>query len=184
MSRPDPRRLTRPRGDQGRAMSLPLSSRDAVAPQFSPAGPAEEDAVLALMREFYALEHLTYSERVARLALHELWRSPALGRVYLIHAEEELAGYVVLTFGFSLEFHGRDALVDELYLRESYRGRGWGTECLRWIEEICRADGVHAVHLEVDHINVRAKRLYHRAGYEDHNRHLLTKWLRSRDSAP
>lgn len=145
--------------------------------QLSLAGPADETLLLTLMQEFYAIEHLQYQAEVAQKALRELWSNPALGRVYLIDAEAGVAGYVVLTFGFSLEFRGRDALVDELYIRESHRGQGFGTACLERIEDICRAEGIHALHLEVDHANGRAKKLYHRVGYRDHARHLLTKWL-------
>jgi len=94
-----------------------------------------------------------------------------------IKFDAELAGYLVLTFGYSLEFHGRDALVDELYVREAYRGRGAGTLSLAFVEEICRTEGIRALHLEVDRGNERARRLYHRAGYEDHDRYLLTRWL-------
>ena len=140
-------------------------------------GAADEAQVLSLMQEFYRIEHLPYDADVARKGLRELWGDPRAGRVYLVQTDDGVAGYVVLTFGFSLEFRGRDALVDELYVREEQRGHGLGTACLRRIEEICRAEGVHAVHLEVDHANGAAKRLYHRVGYQDHNRHLLTKWI-------
>jgi GNAT superfamily N-acetyltransferase len=84
---------------------------------------------------------------------------------------------MVLTFGFSLEFHGRNALLDELYLREEFRGRGLGRASLVRAEEICRREGIRAVHLEVDRVNVRAQEVYRKAGYKDHDRYLLTKWL-------
>ena len=145
--------------------------------RFSLATSADEGLLLELMQECYAVEHLPYSAQVASQALRELWANPALGRVYIVHAADTVAGYVVLTFGFSLEFRGRDAMVDELYVRERFRGQGIGTACLRWVEEVCREEGIHALHLEVDHVNTRAKRLYHRVGYQDHDRHLLTRWL-------
>ena len=146
-------------------------------PSIALATPADLDLLLALMREFYEVEHLPYDESVLRKGLGELWAHPELGSVYLLRAGAEAAGYLVLTFGFSLEFHGRDALVDELYVREAHRGAGLGTRLLHAIEEACRAAGIHALHLEVDHANPRAKALYHREGYRDHGRHLLTKWL-------
>jgi ribosomal protein S18 acetylase RimI-like enzyme len=145
--------------------------------RFSLAGPADEELVLSLMREFYAIEHLTFSEGPARSALRQILESHLHGAVAVMYAGEEVAGYLVLTFGFSLEFHGRDALMDELYVREAFRGRGAGTLSLAFAEELCRAEGIHALHLEVDRANDGAKRLYHRAGYEDHDRYLLTKWL-------
>jgi len=145
--------------------------------RFSLAAPGDEELVLSLMREFYELEHLTFAEGPARAALRQILESHAHGSVALIHSGEELAGYLVLTFGFSLEFHGRDALVDELYVRQAFRGRGAGTLSLAFVEELCRTEGVHALHLEVDRANEAGQRLYHRAGYRDHDRYLLTKWI-------
>ena len=145
--------------------------------RFSIAGPEEEETVLSLMREFYEIEHLAFTEEAARSALRQLLERHDHGMVALMHAGEELAGYLVLTFGFSLEFHGRDALVDELYVREAHRGHGAGTLSLAFVEELCRAEGIRALHLEVDRGNEPARRLYHRAGYADHDRYLLTKWL-------
>ncbi|MBC8041985.1 MAG: GNAT family N-acetyltransferase, partial [Rhizobacter sp.] len=100
-----------------------------------------------------------------------------LGRVYLIMADETIAGYLVLTFGFSLEFHGRDAFIDEFFIREEFRSRGLGSAALKFIEDDCRKMGIEAVHLEVDHINARGQSLYRRWGYTDHRRFLLTKWV-------
>ena len=145
--------------------------------RFSLAGPADEELVLSLMREFYDIEHLDFAEQPARAALRQILESHQHGVVALMHAGQEVAGYLVLTFGFSLEFHGRDALMDELYVREAHRGHGAGTLSLAFVEEICRAEGIHALHLEVDRANPDAQRLYPRAGYRDHDRYLLTKWL-------
>jgi ribosomal protein S18 acetylase RimI-like enzyme len=48
---------------------------------------------------------------------------------------------------------------------------------LATVEAACPALGVRALHLEVDHVNERAKGLYVRAGYADHERYLMTKVL-------
>lgn len=141
------------------------------------AGPDREELLLDLMAEFYASEHLVYDREVASRALRDLWTHPVFGRIYFIAVEGEPVGYVALTFGFSLEFQGRDALVDELYIREGSRRLGLGSACLQKLDDICRAEGVRALHLEVDRGNLMAKAWYHRMGFEDHNRHLLTRWL-------
>ncbi|HVG39079.1 MAG TPA: GNAT family N-acetyltransferase [Pyrinomonadaceae bacterium] len=139
----------------------------------------DADILLELMREFYAVEHLTFVEETARAAVRQLLANPEYGAVFLARGgeEEQFAGYVVVTFGFSLEFHGRNALVDELYVRENFRGRGVGGECLRHVEGFCRREGVRFLHLEVDRANTRAQALYRRAGFRDHDRYLLTKTL-------
>jgi ribosomal protein S18 acetylase RimI-like enzyme len=143
----------------------------------TPATAADEALVLALMREFYAGEGLTFSEKPARAALRTLLGDPAVGRVFLIGEGTEPAGYLVLTFGFSLEFHGRDGLVDELYVRAPFRGRGLGRAALAHAEAVCREEGVRVLSLEVDRSNRRARALYERSGYRDRGNHLLTKRL-------
>lgn len=144
---------------------------------FTQADASHADALVVLMREFYVIEHLPFDEPNARCALKQILDDRSYGLIYLMQWAGEIAGYAVLIFGFSLEFHGRDALVDELYVRESFRGRGIGKAALLFIETTCRSENVKAVHLEVDHANTRAQSLYRRSGYKDHQRYLLTKWL-------
>jgi GNAT superfamily N-acetyltransferase len=146
-------------------------------PVITVANESELELLLELMQEFYIIEHLTYDENVIRRGLQEIFENKNYGYAHLIKIDNKPAGYFIVTFGFSLEFHGRDALLDEFYIRKEFRGQGIGTVCLQYLENLCRNEGIHAVHLEVDRTNLRAKELYHRTGYEDHNRHLLTKWL-------
>lgn len=153
------------------------TDRTSHRPLFTVADSSHSDLLFELMQEFYALEHLRFEEPTRR-ALERLLDDRALGMVHLICSRDAVIGYFILTFGFSLEFHGRDALVDELYIREPYRGEGIGQASLRFIEALCRQHGIEALHLEVDRSNLRAQALYRRAGYQDHDRYLLTKWLR------
>lgn len=143
----------------------------------TPAQSADADLLVELMRALYECEHILFDERDARAALLQLISDERLGRVYLIRSGAEAVGYLVLTFGFSLEFRGRDAFVDELFLREEFRGRGAGKRALAFAEEQCRAAGVRALHLEVERANTGAQGLYCRAGFKDHDRYLMTKWI-------
>lgn len=146
---------------------------------FERATVVDADAVLAMMREFYAIDNYAFDEGIMRSALVGLIADATLGGVWLIHAESQLAGYLVLTFGYSLEFHGRDALLDELFLLPPYRGQGIGTKAVRFVEEQCSALGIHALHLEVERGNTVAQQLYRHGGFRDSNRFLMTKWLTS-----
>ena len=143
----------------------------------SPAAPADLDELLPLMREFYAGERLPYDEGLLRRSLAELWGEPLHGGVWLARGGAEAVGYGVLCCGFSLEYGGRDAFVDELYVRPGWRDGGIGNRLLDAMEERCRAAGILALHLEVDHDNPDGRRLYARRGFVDHRRHLMTKWL-------
>lgn len=144
---------------------------------FKPARTSDLETILAMMRDFYELEHIEFAEADARAALAQILSDESLGRVWLIESEAEAAGYLVLTFGFSLEFKGRDAFVDELYLRSGFRGRGLGRRALEVAEAACRGSGARALHLEVKRANAAARELYRRSGFREHDRHLMTKWI-------
>ncbi|HJR05746.1 MAG TPA: GNAT family N-acetyltransferase [Pyrinomonadaceae bacterium] len=146
-------------------------------PVFSLTAASDVDLLVELMREFYAFEHLAFDEAAARSALEKILNERAFGVVHLIRVGVETAGYLVVTFGFSLEFHGRDAFVDEIFLRDNFRGRGIGKAAIEFAAEICRAEGIAALHLEVERANTRAQGVYRQAGFRDHDRYLLTKWL-------
>lgn len=145
--------------------------------RFQPLAPADFESLFGMMREFYVHEEMPFDETVARQALLKMLDNDSLGRVFLIYAGGEIAGYTVLTFGYSLEFHGRDAFVDELFLREKYRGQGIGQQTLEFLSSVCAESGVKALHLEVDHKNNTAQQTYRKFGFKDHDRYLMTKWL-------
>jgi GNAT superfamily N-acetyltransferase len=70
---------------------------------------------------------------------------------------------------------GRDAFVDEIYLRESHRRQGIGTQAFAFLEQACRELGVRALRLEVEHRNAAAREFYRTAGFYDQQRHLMTR---------
>jgi GNAT superfamily N-acetyltransferase len=136
-----------------------------------------------MMRGLYAHDRLPWRPRPARAALAGLLRDRRRGRAWLIAAGGRPAGYLVVTLGWSLEYLGLDAFVDELYLEPSWRGRGVGSAAVRLAGAACRRLGVRALHLEVERRNRRARRFYRRAGFADHDRFLMTRFIRPRPRA-
>jgi ribosomal protein S18 acetylase RimI-like enzyme len=146
-------------------------------PTFRTADTSDADALVEMMRDFNAHERIAFDEGEVRAALARLFADDSLGLACLILLDGEVAGYVVIAFGFSIEFRGRDAFVDELFVKDEFRGRGLGSAAVRFAEGVCRGRGVRALHLEVERENTRAQSVYRRAGFADHDRYLLTKWL-------
>jgi diamine N-acetyltransferase len=93
-------------------------------PRFRMATTSDCELLMDFMSEYYVFDGHTCDREQARPALIELL-NPTLGLAWLVLDADAPAGYVVLCFGYSLEYLGRDAFLDEFYLRESYRGRGW-----------------------------------------------------------
>lgn len=144
---------------------------------FQLATSADVETLLAMIQEFYVHEELAFDDTKARPALDEILNNAAFGRVFLLRVGDAVAGYTVLTFGYSLEFHGRDAFVDELFLHENFRGQGIGGQALEFLATVCVENGISALHLEVERKNIIAQQTYRKFGFADHDRYLMTKWL-------
>ena len=135
------------------------------------------DGLLPLMRDFYLFERLAYDESRQRELVARLLHDENLGRLMVGEDAQDLIGYVVLGFGFSLEFHGRDCFIDEFYVVPQRRGKGIGKQAVEFAVATCRHLGIKALHLEADHFNLRGHEFYKRLGFRDHERHLMTLWL-------
>lgn len=145
--------------------------------RFRTAGESDVDGIVELMRGYYAEDGYPFGEAEARAALLALIGDERLGRLWVVHEREELIGYLAVTLGYSLEYRGRDAFVDELFIAAGHRRRGLGREAMEIAEAYCREIGVRALHLEVERHRQPAAALYERAGFESHDRRLLTKRL-------
>ncbi len=135
------------------------------------------ERLLPLMRDFYIFERLPFDDNRQRRLLVVLVENPTLGRMIVFEQASELLGYMVLGFGFSLEFHGRDCLLDEFYVVPEHRSKGIGRAAVEFAIAMCRDMGIHAVHLEADYLNVRGHEFYKKLGFKDHERHLMTLWI-------
>jgi len=137
------------------------------------------DVVAAMMRAFELEDpnKRPFDEQGRRSSYSRFLDEPANGRIWLFEADQKFVGYMVLAFVFSFEYGGRNAFIDEIYVVPEYRGRGIGSRALQFAETTARAGGIVALHLEVSRNNSSAHKLYRRAGFSDHDRYLLTKWL-------
>lgn len=138
---------------------------------------ADHAALIELMARFYAEEGYPFKRQATRKALTQLMTDERFGAVWTFRRQEEVVGYLVVTLGFSLEFGGRDAFVDELFVLAEYRGQGLGRRALRLAAAHCRRWGIAALHLEIEDGNDRAEALYTRKGFKLHSRRLMTRWL-------
>jgi GNAT superfamily N-acetyltransferase len=117
-----------------------------------------------------------FREEQVRESVRELLVNPSAGRVFLVCEPDSCVGYLVLSFDFSLEYGGRNAWIDELFIRPEFHGKGIGSKALDFAIQAARERGAKVLHLEVNRGNP-AIDLNRQHGFEDHNRYLLSKWL-------
>jgi diamine N-acetyltransferase len=147
-------------------------------PTFRTAVDSDTEAILGFMRSLYEQDGVAYDEPVARRTLAAIMGDRALGRVWMICEGSEPIGYMVLTLGYSLEYGGRDAFIDELFVHESRRRRGIGRKALQFFIDACRDLDVRALHLQVHRPNRAAQELYRKFGFVDNDLFLMTRQLR------
>jgi ribosomal protein S18 acetylase RimI-like enzyme len=140
------------------------------------AHPADLPELLLMMEDFNAGEHIAWERSRFEHALMPLLVDDEVG-VVAIGGDGSAAGYAVVTWGYDLEFAGRDAFLTELYVRPAVRRVGWGSRLLAWAEAAARDAGAGAIHLVVRHDNVDARALYLRSGWAPPPRELLSKPL-------
>ncbi len=109
------------------------------------------------------LDGHVFEAGVVKPALIPLLASDAHGVVHLVEEEGWALGYAVVTWGYSLESGGRDALIDEIYIRD--RGSGVGTSLLAAILDDLKARGIPRLVLETEKANEAARRFYERHGF-------------------
>ena len=151
-------------------------------PTIRPAVSSDTDTIIEFSRRLNKEDpaftgDFYFDEPAVRAALVQLVADSSLGRVWLVSWSNTPIGYAVLTFGFSLESHGRDGILDEIYLAADYRGQGLGTQVVEFVEAEAWRLELKKLFLEVERPNTRAKKFYARLGFVEHDRHLMSKVL-------
>jgi ribosomal protein S18 acetylase RimI-like enzyme len=123
------------------------------------------DDLLPLVSAYHDFEGVAQDAGIRRKVISTLLMAPELGPVWLIYESGSLAGYIAVCLGYSIEFGGRDAFVDEFFLLEHFRGKGIGSAVLDMVIKRLKADDVKALHLEVRQSNKRAQAMYAAAGF-------------------
>lgn len=143
---------------------------------FATASLQDLDHIVSLVAAYHAFERITQPDDLRRQAVRHLLENPSLGEIKLILSDGALAGYIAICFGYSIEFAGRDAFIDEFFVTEELRGQGIGGRIIQQVWDDLARHGVVALHLEVDNENLGAQRFYGRHGFEARSKyHLMTR---------
>ena len=137
------------------------------------AGPDHIDKLDALVAAFHAEQGIGLSEEARRAALVPLLEGIPHGAAYLIGPPRAPIGYLIIAFGWSVEFGGLDGFIDEIYIRPGVRGRGIASETLQALPRALAGAGLKALHLEVDRDAQEVRKLYTRAGFSPRPRYML-----------
>lgn len=126
----------------------------------------DSEEVLKMMQVFYA------SDAVINKADDEILKKDIADCIgdcpyvdgYVFEIAGDIAGYAMAASGYSTEFGGVCIWLEDLYLKEQYRGHKIGSRFFEALEEIYGKEAVR-FRLEVEKENESAIALYKKMGY-------------------
>ena len=140
---------------------------------FKPLEISDISIITQMMQDFYAIDNYPMDVEVAKTLFQEFISNEHLGKSWLIYSENEIVGYIILTYIFSFEYGGKIAFVDELFIQETARGKGFGKEAIQFIQREVPKLSLNLLYLEVEPHNENAQKLYLAHDFEFHNRKLM-----------
>ena len=124
----------------------------------------DKDSVLEMMRVFYA-SAAVLSNGSEEIFLNDIENcvndSPYL-EGYIVENAGEIQGYAMVAKSYSTEFGKPCIWIEDLYMKEDYRGSGLGSAVLQFITD--RYPGC-LFRLEVEEENTRAIEVYKKNGF-------------------
>jgi GNAT superfamily N-acetyltransferase len=131
------------------------------------------DVVISMMQDFYAIDNYPIDIEQSKQLFKTFIENPNLGKAWLIFQEDEVVGYVILTFIFSFEYKGILAFLDELFIKSEHQGKGFGKQTVQFIQQESSQLNVKMLYLEVEEHNENAQKLYLAHDFVNHNRKIL-----------
>ena len=127
----------------------------------------DREIFIELGTEFYASDAVSHNIPKIYLerAFDELMRSEERLNAYLFEVNGVVVGYALIAKMFSCEAGGICCMIEELYIREAYRGNHLASDFFEFIAQT-RPNEVKRFRLEAVPDNERAIKLYKRYGFE------------------
>jgi GNAT superfamily N-acetyltransferase len=143
--------------------------------EFKIAGLEDVPEILTMMEQFNSIDNYPFKKKKTQKNLLEFLSDPNIGKTWVIEHDNLIIGYIVLAYGYSFEHGGRDAFIDELFLKREFRRKGIGRLTMDFILSEAPKLEVGVIHLEVEQHNEGGAKLYKEKGFIDNGRILLSK---------
>lgn len=130
--------------------------------------PKDKDAVLKMMRGFYASPAVfsNGSEEIFKADIEQCTKANPYLEGYVFEdtgsSVKELQGYAMVAKSFSTEFGKQCIWIEDIYIKEEFRGLGIGSNFMQYMKEKYR-DCIFR--LEVEEENEQAVRVYEKCGF-------------------
>lgn len=124
----------------------------------------DKEAVLAMMRIFYASDAVLTngSEEIFQKDIENCVGENPYVEGYIMEEGEAMQGYAMIAKSYSTEFGKPCIWIEDIYIKEAYRGKGIGSRFLSYITQKY-PDAIYR--LEVEAENQQAIGVYEKSGF-------------------
>ncbi len=125
----------------------------------------DRSQVLEMMRVFYASPAVLSngSKEIFEADFNACISDTPYLEGYIFENEEDIQGYAMIAKSFSTEFGKPCIWIEDIYVKDRYRGLGIGSAFLKFIESKYQNS---VLRLEVEAENERAVNVYKKCGYD------------------
>ena len=135
--------------------------------------PDDSDVLLSMIEAFHTEIGIETTAEDRKASIAPILKGSPLAVAYIFGPKNAPMGYLIISFGWSLELGGMDGFLDEIWIRPNVRKRGIGQEMLDSVIKALKGAGLKAIHLEVNRDDGATQNLYKRVGFRMRDKYAL-----------
>ena len=97
--------------------------------------------------------------------------------LFAIIEKEKMIGFMNIQCFYSIWSHGKVFFLDDFFIEESFRGRGYGEKALKSLQEYAKKGGIKRIQLMAENTNPKAIEFYRKHKFNEQEIHLFLKYL-------
>jgi GNAT superfamily N-acetyltransferase len=148
--------------------------------------PEDEDVWIALNREFMSFEIQDDSpwndtektpDNIFQHTFQEALQTPELITLFIMEENEVPVGFANLMTIYSVWAHGKALILDDIYIKEAYQGKGYGRDAMDFIEAHAKTNEYKRLQFQSETTNPKAKEFYEALGYTATDMYFYVKYF-------
>ena len=97
--------------------------------------------------------------------------------LFAIIEKEKMIGFMNIQCFYSIWSHGKVFFLDDLFIEENFRGKGYGEKALKDLQEYAKKIGIKRIQLMAENTNPKAIEFYRKHKFNEQEIHLFLKYL-------
>lgn len=97
--------------------------------------------------------------------------------LFAIIEEEKMIGFMNIQCFYSIWSHGKVFFLDDFFIEENFRGKGYGGKALKDLQEYAKKIAIKRIQLMAENTNPKAIEFYKKYKYNEQEIHLFLKYL-------